>query len=132
MTPVSLEERKLEAWDLEALRIATGFTCQMVEPERERRPLTALALGQGRIVATDSYRLLVVASPALAGLPQVLVHADLGRELALRPALAQGWLRFTESEAVVRTETGAEVRAPSSRRHTPTTRGSWPARGRYV
>jgi RNA polymerase sigma-70 factor, ECF subfamily len=112
MTPISLEERKLEAWDLEALRIATGFTCQMMEPEPERRPLTALALGQGRIVATDSYRLLVVASPALAGLPQVLVHADLGRELALRPALAQGWLRFTESEAVLRTETGAEVRAP--------------------
>lgn len=110
MTPISLEERTLEAWDLEALRLAAGFAWP--QPETQPRPLTALALGEGRIVATDSYRLFCCESPALADLPQVLVHADLGRQLARQPSLSRGRLRLTEREAIVRFETGEEVRAP--------------------
>jgi RNA polymerase sigma-70 factor (ECF subfamily) len=110
MTPISLEERTLDAWDLEALRLAAGFAS--AKADSEQRPLTALALGEGRIVATDSYRLFCCQSPALADLPQVLVHADLGRQLARTPSQSRGRLRFTEREAIVRFETGEEVRAP--------------------
>ena len=108
------KEFKLGSRDLDAIRAAAN--CARVNgPGLEPRPLidSINFTGCGSLVSTDTYRLFHYSSASLSDIPQILVHADLGRALRdQHPDVHNARLTFSDGRAVLLLDNGDEVSAP--------------------
>lgn len=108
MTFDSLPGWEIVGEDLAAVRRSAEFAW----PGPERDVINALCFRDGALATTDSYRLYYYRSAAFNPIGSLLVHADLARALSDRPAAQRARLAAEGGEAVLRLDTGEELRAP--------------------
>lgn len=112
MEPSVIPEWALGARELEALRDAALFAGVDATPER-RIINTVCFTGSGEVVSTDTHRIFRAVAAGFGGIPEMLIHADLGRILRSdHPDCAQARLHVSAGEAILRLGGGAELRAP--------------------
>ncbi len=94
--------------DLDTVRRAAEFV--WTGPEREI--LKALRFRGGALAATDSYRIFYHKAEAFLPLGTLLVNADLARALGEYPTAQRARVSVEGGDAVLRLESGEELRAP--------------------
>ena len=107
-------EPGIAEWEMGRLELdalCEAAMCASADPQKGL--LNSVFLSGGALASTDTHRVFVHAAPALEQIPPLLIHADLGRALRnLHPQARQGWLRVEGETAILRLESGDEMRAP--------------------
>lgn len=108
MVDIASNGWELNKRDLDAIRNAAIVAAS----DTSHAEINAILIdGQGRIVSTDLHR--VYTCRIQESLPQILIHADLGRILrGQHPDTFKARLVIGENEAILRLDNGKEVKAP--------------------